>query len=282
MYKIAILFTVHNRCNITIAGLYALYDAIDEVQKKFSFDLYMTDDGCTDDTVSKVKSLFPNIVIIKGNGSLYWSGGMRLAWDVAKSRNDYDYYLWYNDDAVLFKDAIKTLLDASLELGDNTIISGAFYNAETGIISYGGWSKKYSLIALNPLKFEPVYFMNGNLVLITKKVFEQLGNIDEHYIHSLGDWDYSGRARKKGISVVLTKNYVGTTSRHDKLICDAYNCNLSIFNRLKLLYSPFYHPKVRWHFKRIHFGLFSALVAIVACHFYVLFPFFAKKNKVVD
>ena len=63
MYKIAILFTVHNRCNVTIAGLYALYDAIDEVQKKSSFDLYMTDDGCTDDTVSKVKSLFPNIVI---------------------------------------------------------------------------------------------------------------------------------------------------------------------------------------------------------------------------
>lgn len=281
MKRIAIILTVFNRKNMTLLGLRQLHKVIENTND-IDVSVFMTDDGCTDGTAKAVEEEFPQIHIIQGDGNLYWSGGMRLAWDVASRKAIYDYYIWYNDDAVLFDNALQTLFNANKELGDDTIISGAFCNPSTGKTSYGGWSKSFDLIELNPLKYEPIYFMNGNLVLIPNKVFQKIGNIDKHFMHSLGDWDYSARALKAGFQVVLTKKFVGTTSRHDRPINTAYRKDLSIIKRLKSLYSPFSHPKVTWHFKKTHFGLISAIIAVLACHIFVMYPFVAKKNKVVN
>jgi len=281
MQNVAILLTVFNRKITTLNGLSTLYKQIN-LHKDIHFDVYMTDDGCTDGTPEAVSQEFPQINIVKGDGTLFWSGGMRAAWDAAMAKGTYDYYLWFNDDAILYDNAFQILFDANKDLGDNTIVSGAFCNADTGKTSYGGWSKSFSFVELNPNRYEPVYFMNGNLVLIPNRVFQSIGNIDKHYIHGLGDWDYSGRAIKKGYNVVIAKQFVGTTSRHDTPVSSAYRKDKNIVQRLKTLYSPIFHPKIKWHFKKTHFGLFSAIVAIVACHAFAIFPAIAKKNTVVE
>ena len=108
---VAVLLTVFNRKDITLKGLSTLYAAMKPVEDKYSFDVYMTNDGCTDGTPEAVKNCFPDVHIINGNGNLYWSGGMRKAWDVAAKTHDYDYYLWFNDDAVLYENALLLLYD---------------------------------------------------------------------------------------------------------------------------------------------------------------------------
>lgn len=58
------------------------------VEDKYSFDVYMTNDGCTDGTPESVKQLYPHVNVIDGEGGLYWSGGMRKAWvNAAKIRS---------------------------------------------------------------------------------------------------------------------------------------------------------------------------------------------------
>lgn len=274
MKHIAIILTVFNRRETTLSGLRQLHKVI-KMTTDVNVDVYMTDDGCTDGTAEAVFEEFPKIKIIQGDGSLYWSGGMRKAWDVAASSDEYEYYLWYNDDAMLYDDALNIMLNTINEEGDLTIVSGTFRNKDNGNTSYGGWSKDFKLVPINPLKNEEVFFMNGNFVLISRSVYKMLGNIDAKYKHSLGDWDYSARGYKQGIRTVITKRFVGTTSRHDgNGISSAYDKNLSIVKRIKNLYSPFNNPSCTWHFKKTHFGLLSAIAAIAKCHFLVLFPQF--------
>lgn len=85
---VAVLLTVFNRKNVTIKGLETLFSAMKPVEDKYSFDVYMTNDGCTDGTPESVKQLYPHVNVIDGEGGLYWSGGMRKAWvNAAKIRS---------------------------------------------------------------------------------------------------------------------------------------------------------------------------------------------------
>ena len=84
--------TVYNRRDITIQCLNRLYaNTFDK--SKYQLRVYLTNDGCTDGTKEAVESLFPNICIVDGDGSLFWNRGMYVAWKEAV-KEKYDYYLW--------------------------------------------------------------------------------------------------------------------------------------------------------------------------------------------
>ena len=82
MDNIAILLTVYNRKNVTINGITTLF-SIMKMMKDFHFEVFMTNDGCTDGTEEEVAALFPSIHIINCSGQLYWSRGMNVAWRAA-------------------------------------------------------------------------------------------------------------------------------------------------------------------------------------------------------
>lgn len=121
MKKIAILITVHNRKEKTLACLKNLY--AQQLPNAVEIEVYLTDDGCTDGTVEAIRIHYPQTNIIKGDGNLFWNRGMYEAWCVAEKK-DYDYYLWLNDDTILFETAIVSLLSTSDKMGDYSIIVG--------------------------------------------------------------------------------------------------------------------------------------------------------------
>ena len=67
---------------------------------KIDLNVYLVDDGSTDGTSEAVKKNFPQVNIIKGDGTLFWNGGMRVAFSKAME-SEHDYYLWLNDDTIL-------------------------------------------------------------------------------------------------------------------------------------------------------------------------------------
>lgn len=93
---IAILITCHNRKNKTLKCLKHLSE------QAIKLDIYLVDDGCTDGTSDAVKKEFPDVIIIQGDGELFWNRGMVKAWETASSRYDYDYYIWMNDDTYVY------------------------------------------------------------------------------------------------------------------------------------------------------------------------------------
>lgn len=268
--------TVYNRKETTLACLRNLKSQ--EIPKGYSIDIFMTNDGCTDGTPEAVAEDFPEVHIIQGDGNLYWSKGMNLAWKAANNHCKYDYFVWINDDAVLYPNAFKALMTPLETLGEQTIVSGAFMDSK-GNVSYGGSNKKYKLLSVDGTNRDITY-MNGNFVLIPYVVFQKIGFIDMHYTHGLGDWDYGLTAKENGIRVFLTSQYVGVTDRHNNDDRAYLKSEYPLMKRFELLYSKRYSVTANFHFNYKHKGICSAVGHFLAAHVFTIFPSIYKiRNK---
>ncbi|MBD0261869.1 MAG: glycosyltransferase family 2 protein [Tolypothrix sp. Co-bin9] len=257
--QLAVITTCFNRREITLTCLHALY------QQTKSFDVYLTDDGSSDGTSELVKASYPQVTILKGNGNLFWVGGMRLAFAEAMQR-DYDYYLWLNDDTILESKTFERLLTIHEKLSKeghkNSILVGTTQDALTGKASYGGavksckwYSNKYEFLGSTQL-LQECDTMFGNCVLIPRTVAKKLENIDAAFIHSLGDLDYGLRARKLGYSIWVAPEYVGTCSKNS--IRNSWvDTKLPVLERLKKVVQVKAFPLKPWAtFCRRHSGAF--------------------------
>jgi len=221
--KIAVLLTCHNRVNQTLSCLTALYQ--NKLPCGCKLDVHLVDDGSEDGTGIKVKTTYPEINLIMGDGNLYWNGGMRLAFLYAM-RQKYDYYLWLNDDTILYPDAMKIILKNSFSFPEKerirTILVGSTLDPRSHRQSYGGLKKGGLFTPLNFKKIEPSDMlkrcdsMNGNCVLIPQYVASLVGNLSSEFTHSMGDIDYGLRATKKRIFCRLSTGYAGVCAQNAK------------------------------------------------------------------
>lgn len=264
--KVAVLLTVFNRKETTLKCFRSFFPLCGELTD-FTFDVFMTDDGCTDGTPDAVRAEFPQVHIVKGNGSLFWSGGMRTAWDAAASHDTYDYYLWLNDDVKLYTHALKEIFSLSQELNDNALICGAFCNG-SGRFTYGGCLLDNSCVIPNGLP-QDVVFTNGNLILIPRAIHDVLGNIPKYFRHDGGDNDYGLRAIEHNFRVVTTKTYIGECADNPKnKYGKGRKMGVSLWRRLKYLYSPFgCNPYMVFRYNLAHFGLKKALYQYMGLHY---------------
>ncbi|MBW4502129.1 MAG: glycosyltransferase family 2 protein [Scytonema hyalinum WJT4-NPBG1] len=257
--QLAVIMTCFNRRETTLTCLGALY------QQTKSFDVYLTDDGSCDGTSEAVKAFYPQVQILKGNGNLFWVGGMRLAFAEAMQR-DYDYYLWLNDDTLLESRTFERLLTIHEKLSKeghkNSIVVGTTKDALTEKASYGGavksskwYSNKYEFLGSTHF-LQECDTMFGNCVLIPRTIAIELENIDPAFIHSLGDLDYGLRARKLGYSIWVAPEYVGTCSKNS--IRNSWvDTKLPVLERLKKVVQVKAFPPKPWAiFCRRHSGPF--------------------------
>jgi GT2 family glycosyltransferase len=212
---ISVLLTCHNRRELTLKCL----DALAKCTLPFGvrLEIYLTDDGSRDNTVSAVLARYPYVRIIYGDGSLFWCRGMAAAQTAALASNP-DFLLWLNDDTVLECAAIEILMAAYnshlLAKGKAAIVVGATV-APDGVLSYSGLKavsrvRRFHFIKVTPGQ-APVECeaMNGNIVLIPRVVADEVGGLDVRYAHALGDIDYGLRARSRGYPVILAPGFVG-------------------------------------------------------------------------
>lgn len=211
MKRVAVLMTVHNRKEKTLRCFDCLY--ANKLPEGYELVVFLTDDGCTDGTCEAVREKYPNTIIIKGNGNLYWSRGTRLAWSEA-SKYDFDFYLWLNDDTYIYDKSLAEILFSSEKNFNSAILVGATQSEYTKKCTYGVYINEKPLEPNG--NFQECYNINGNFVLIPRDVFKKLGNIDNHYHHSGGDTYYGLLAQKNGVHVYLIGEYVGTCESHEK------------------------------------------------------------------
>ncbi|MEW6491894.1 MAG: glycosyltransferase family 2 protein [Cyanobacteriota bacterium] len=219
--RLAALLTCHNRKPKTLASLKALFNQ--KLPGAIAIDVFLVDDGSTDGTASSVTESYPQVKILEGDGSLFWNGGMRLALTEA-IKYDYDYYLWLNDDTILYPNALSNLLTTVQDLrnqGENRVlVAGSTCDPNTKALTYGGVVRRSRW---RPLKYDLVEpgeavkrcdTINGNCVLIPREVVQVVGNLDPAFTHYAGDWDYGLRAKKQGYTVCIAPGYVGTCSQN--------------------------------------------------------------------
>lgn len=266
---IAVILTVHNRKDKTLNCLKSLHQNLHEE----NLEIFLTDDGCTDGTKEAVLKEFPSIKIIEGDGSLFWNRGMIAAWKAATQINP-DYYLWLNDDTILFNNAIKELTDTSKLYDDNNIIVGQTCDTiDKTLITYGGRSKKrkHPLIKNDTNKPIKCDTFNGNIVLIPKNIYERIGMLDPFFHHSFGDIEYGLRALKAGISSYIAPGYLGECSRNNPIpIFQRKGKKLK--ERIKLLYSPLGHnPIEEFYITQKYYSLLQAIAIYIKLHINLFF-----------
>ncbi len=221
--RIAVLMTCFNRRALTLRCLETLAR-----QPEFrGADLFLVDDGSSDGTRDAVRAMLPGAHVIRGDGSLFWNGGMRLAWDHARASGEsFDFYLWLNDDVELAKDALAMLIadaDAAASRGSPVIVAAATTDPVTGAVTYGAHRRAS---AARPLRMglvqptgEPVPAdtISGNIVLVSAAAEALLGNLSPVFQHIYGDLDYGFRARQTVIPVVLASRLGGSCAANSVL-----------------------------------------------------------------
>jgi GT2 family glycosyltransferase len=217
--RIAVIMASHNRCNKTLACLNALFGQ--DKSNYFNIAVFLLDDASTDETVNMVRNAFPEVKILHGDGSLYWNGGMRLAFAEAM-KEDFDFFLWLNDDTILYDDALWNLFQSYYEVlgkyGCEAVIVGSTRDEAVGCLTYGGVVRRNPF---KPLRFEMVTpadvsleceTVNGNCVMIPRIIAKDVGNLDNAFTHAIGDFDYGLKVKERGYTIWVMPGYAGTCS----------------------------------------------------------------------
>jgi len=238
---IAVVLTCFNRKEKTALCLEALTDLAFRLDEKVDLHIMVTDDGSSDGTGEMIKTRYPQVEVLKGDGNLYWNGGMRLSYGKALERR-YDFYLWVNDDTILFPNCLEDLLathDAMLlSKGRNGLIAGSTCD-DDGNVTYGGLCRlnpkrplSFSLVQPSSMPI-PCESSNGNCLLISAEAANFLGNLDGSYTHGMGDIDYGLRATKAGIPIWVMPGFVGKCDNDHSLEGSYLDITLPFFVRWK-------------------------------------------------
>ncbi|QNE32444.1 glycosyltransferase family 2 protein [Sphingomonas sp. NBWT7] len=211
---VAILLVCRNRRDTTVAAVRRLR----EQTLALLYRVVLFDDASTDGTAAAVLAEVPDAVVVAGDGSAFWNGGLHRAWQRALDLTC-DAFLWLNDDVELDPDAFGRLAEAWMAMraetgGEAFILAGAT-RGSGGDITYGGLRHvptpfAFRLAATPPTaELQPIDTFNGNIVLVPRAVVERIGINDPAFHHNLGDMDYGLRASRAGIPVRLLPGTLG-------------------------------------------------------------------------
>lgn len=220
--RILAVLACHGRRAETLSCLHALFDQ--DLPDGAALQAILVDDGSPDDTADAVEAAFPQVRILRGDGSLWWGGAMRLGLREAAATSA-DLHLWLNDDVRLDRDAVATLLaahdDAFETTGRSAIVVGATRDPQTAAVTYGGQRRPGG----HPLKLVPVRpdgstrpcdTFQGNVVSVPAAITRQLDGIGPEFlgVQGMADTDFGLRAHAAGIPIRLAGRTVGVCPRN--------------------------------------------------------------------
>jgi GT2 family glycosyltransferase len=216
MPSIAITIPVRNRSTYTQQILLQIFAQLPTVSANKIF-VVVVDDGSTDGTSEMIQTQFPDVHLIRADGSLWWTGAICQAMTYAIQTLDTDYVLWLNDDIFLFDDFLQQLDKICQTYYQQFNIIGGIIRDKTypNWIVFSGMVRKTFIRHLdqftNAAELE-VDTLNGNIVLIPRKVIDQIGlPSTDRFQHYGGDFEYVLRAKKAGCKILLSRQLQAST-----------------------------------------------------------------------
>lgn len=212
-----IIIPVYNRKTITLSCLKNLKTNGD-LQK---YKVIVIDDGSTDQTFEAIKEQYPEVILLSGDGNLWWTGAIALGMKYAYDQGA-EYLIWLNDDCQLSSGTLDNLVGFARK-NERAIVGCQGIEAENAnSIVFGGkvktW-KGYRFIQAPKNTVTSCDLLSGNVVCLPRSVIDKIGYPDSRFTpHYGGDSLYLILAQKAGFSIYVdTRNVVYSIAGVSKL-----------------------------------------------------------------
>lgn len=199
--NVYIIIPVHNRKEITLKCL-------DTLKQNGDLDKYyviVIDDGSTDGTSEAIQSLYPDVIILTGDGNLWWTGAIKKGMEYAYEKGA-EYLIWLNDDCYPQKETILKLIN-TCKSNKNIIVGAQSLDPDTLQPTYGGIiSKGDKIIEVHALQNNLLECdgLSGNLVCMHNILIKDIGYpVFKKYPQYYGDVTYTKYAKKKGYKLLI-------------------------------------------------------------------------------
>ena len=217
MPLVYIIVPTHNRKNILEECLIDL-----RVQTYKNFKIIVVDDGSTDGTSEMLENRFPEVILVNGNGDLWWTGAINKGVITALKYNP-EYILTLNDDIEIDKDYLDILVTCSQKAKNSLIGSLGVDALNADNIVYAGTKIKWlhsdvedvrkkikSNISIKSLpEIIETDCLIGKGMLIPSRVFGEIGIFDnKRFPHYAADNDFSLTAKEAGYNLVICRDAI--------------------------------------------------------------------------
>lgn len=255
---VSIVIPVHNRKNMTLNCLRQL-TYIDK--EGTDITIIVVDDGSTDGTSQAIEIEYPGVVVLHGDGNLWWSGATNKGVMYA-IENKSDYVLTLNDDIEFERDFLILLLKTAKE-NPNVIVCAVICNLmnQSEIVSAGRYAKGFlgydysghlrgEDVSMLPEKDYESDIESGYAMLIPAIIFQKVGLFDTRkFPQNMGDMDFVLRAKKTGVKLLINpKAILYATNNinyfHSQILNSSIISILKSFFELKSTVNL----KIRWNF----------------------------------
>jgi GT2 family glycosyltransferase len=220
-----IVIPVHNRKEFTRGCLNSL-----QQQDIEDFTIIVVDDGSTDGTSEMIREVFPDVILLQGDGDLWWVGsinkGIRYTLSVCQPE---DYILVINDDLVVHPDYLSSLLSVAKRHPKSIVGSVETTSDQPQIIRSGGSRVNWKTAKNNVLNqgrcldefpegfVVEISKLTGRGVLFPSQVFREVGLYDNDHFKQCGDAELPTRAGLKfGYSLLVSYDAVVVSCLGDK------------------------------------------------------------------
>jgi GT2 family glycosyltransferase len=255
MRKLVIIIPSHNRVN-------HLRQILNDIEMQEVSDISVHTiaviDGSSDGSQKMVRTEFPNVCVIEGTGSWYYTKCINEG--VRAGAGFYpDLILTLNDDIRIDRNYLKQLISGYDHIGSKSILGSLSLTIDEELITFGGiddiqwWRMKWvnSIKPMTPIRnlalsgTRPSKVLPGRGMLIDAKLFNQLNGFDEQLPQYGSDDDFCLRATKAGHPVNIS--YDAIVHSHHTLTGAGNrvhrNSVSDIINAFRNKYSTLYLPK---------------------------------------
>ncbi|MFF8442317.1 glycosyltransferase family 2 protein [Streptomyces californicus] len=220
---LAVLMTSHDRRARTLSALRAL-----EEQRGLpagtTLGVHLVDTGSTDGTPEAVRLRHPAVEVMSVGADVARAQALRIASRNSRSggggggaagsapggpSHAWTHQLWLDDQVVLFPHALVNLLGTARAGGPHTVVVGAVRNAYGDTVYSGRRGRSLTLVEPAGHRAEPCDTYDGRVVLVSRAVYDLVGDPDKVFRHRMGDYDHGRRAHRAGVSALVAPGHVG-------------------------------------------------------------------------
>ncbi|WP_017296819.1 glycosyltransferase family 2 protein [Nodosilinea nodulosa] len=267
--SIYILIPVHNRRATTLTCLDALHRNGDMEQ----YRVVVIDDGSTDGTAEAIRSTYPAVTVLSGDGTLWWTGAIKQGMQYAYAKGA-SHFVWLNDDTLPAEGAISLLIAACYKDAQKIVAAQCYSPTNYKIPTYSGQVKRFlslQLLFVPEGKEKSCDCMSGNLVCLPRSVVDQIDYPPSHKLpQCLADVVYTWEAKKAGYSLKVLGD-AKALCEFNSLEQNWSSSPMPIWHQWQRLTTPKsnLYPPAYWHYCISFYGLLAPL-AFTSIYFKLL------------